>query len=61
VADQLAYDIALIELAQGVGVDCDLFGFDQPPRERNRIEQALAARGLRLNDLDEEAPSTAQH
>jgi hypothetical protein len=55
VADQLAYDLALIELAQGVGVDCDPLLFDQPLRERQRLEQALVSWGVPLNDLDEQA------
>jgi hypothetical protein len=49
VADQLAYDVALIELAQGVGINCDLLGFDQPQRERARLEQGLISRGVLLN------------
>jgi hypothetical protein len=58
VADQLAYDISLIGLAQGVGVDCDPLRFDQPELERHRLEQALVSRRVPLNDLDEQSSST---
>jgi hypothetical protein len=53
VADQLAYDIALIEFAHGVGVDFDLGAFDQPLLERGRLEQALVARGVTLASFDQ--------
>ena len=53
VADQLAYDIALIEFAQGVGIDFDLEAFDQPQVERGRLEQALVSRGVSLRSFDE--------
>ncbi len=48
IADQVAYDIALIRYARCVGVDCELDRFSQPAEERRRIETALAARGLVL-------------
>src|ERR1035441_9229752 len=46
VADQLAYDVALIDLARLLGIDCHVFGFDQPSRERARLEKELVARGV---------------
>jgi len=54
VADQLAYDAALIEFAQGLGIDVEVCGFDRPSVERRRVEQALASRGIPLYDLDEQ-------
>ncbi len=54
VADQLAYDVALIEFAQGLGIEVDARGFDQPRLERHRLEQALASRGIPLRDLDDQ-------
>src|SRR5579864_2376776 len=45
VADQLAYDIALIDIASQLGIDVDLNGFDQPENERARLERALLDRG----------------
>jgi len=53
VADQLAYDLALIDFAQFHGIDCDPFEFgQQPQKERVRLETALASRGDFLGDLD---------
>ncbi len=55
-ADQLAYDIALIGLARSLEIEFDLDRFDQRQIERNRLERALEARGLgrgRLIELDE--------
>ena len=51
VADQLAYDATLVELARRLGIDCDVRGFAQPQHERARIERALASRGVRLDEL----------
>ena len=55
-ADQLAYDIALIGLARCLDIEFDLDSFDQRQLERNRLERALETRGLgldRLIELDE--------
>jgi hypothetical protein len=52
-ADQLAYDIALIGLAQRLDIDFDLDRFDQRQLERSRLERALAGRGLGLDQLIE--------
>jgi hypothetical protein len=45
---QIGYDVALIELAQVVGVDTDASRFDQPQRERDRLEQAFNDLGIDL-------------
>jgi hypothetical protein len=55
VTDQLAYDIALIELARCLGIDCDLHKFGPPQHERELLEGVLAAQGILLDDLDEQA------
>jgi hypothetical protein len=55
VADQLAYDIALISLARCLAIECDLGAFGRTQDERSRLEQALAARGIHLDDLDDQA------
>jgi len=52
VADQLAYDIALIELSRRLSIDVDLARFRQPQHERRRLEQALAAHGVQLEEFD---------
>jgi hypothetical protein len=51
VAHQLTYDVALVELARGHGIDCDPLAFDQPQEERSRLETALASRGVQLVEL----------
>jgi hypothetical protein len=53
VADQLAYDVALIRVARRYGVECELRNFAQPGSERRRLELALTSRGLRLDASDE--------
>ena len=60
VADQLAYDIALIGLAQELHIECHVDGFDQPEPERARVEDALAARGIQLDDLASRAQSSSE-
>src|ERR1700687_2368192 len=52
IADQLAYDVALIELSQRLAIDVSPMGFGQPQRERTRLEQALVASGIRLDELE---------
>lgn len=49
VADQLAYDIALIRMARSAGVDCSVRGFDRPEQERLRLEHDLKSRGIQLD------------
>jgi hypothetical protein len=48
VADQLAYDAALVRLARKRGVPTDLGSFDVPALGRAQLEQALLDRGVRL-------------
>ena len=53
VADQLAYDATLIDLARRLGVECDVHGFAQPQHERARLERELSSRGVDLKELDD--------
>jgi hypothetical protein len=46
---EIGYDVALIELAGKIGVQTDPSCFEQPERERERLEEAFAALGI---DLD---------
>jgi hypothetical protein len=57
---EIGYDVALIELARVVGVDTDPSRFDQPQRERDRLEQAFSDLGI---DLAEQlaGPATSQN
>jgi hypothetical protein len=57
IADQLAYDVTLIELSQRLGIEVDRARFSQPQRERARLEQLLVSRGIHL---DESTESNAQ-
>lgn len=57
VADQLAYDMALIALCRHLGIDCDVGAFNRPEAARSRLEHALTSSGLllegRAEGLDE--------
>jgi hypothetical protein len=57
-ANQVAYDLALIDLARSVGIDCDTTSFDQPQRRRIELERELVSRGVELDELDQQASST---
>jgi hypothetical protein len=46
---QVGYDVALLELARLMGVETDPSRFEQPQRERERIEHALSDRGISLD------------
>jgi hypothetical protein len=46
---EIGYDVALIELAENLGVPTDPSRFEQPERERERLEDEFAALGI---DLD---------
>ncbi len=55
---QIAYDVALVELAQVVGVETDPNRFEQPQPERERLERALRDLGitLEMSAADDPAP-----
>jgi len=44
-ADEVAYDTALIRYAGSLGLECDVQGFGWPHDERSRIERQLESRG----------------
>ena len=48
VADQLAYDAALIRLARKRGIAADTGSFEVPEQGRLHLEQALIAKGVNL-------------
>jgi hypothetical protein len=48
VADQLAYDAALVRLARRRGISTDPSAFEQPERGRVALEDALMAKGVNL-------------
>ena len=52
IADQLSYDVALIQLASSVGIPCGLDRFERPDVERKRLESALRSHGFDVEGLD---------
>lgn len=52
IADQLAYDVSLVELSRRLGIEASLTRFGQPRHERARLEQALISRGIHLEQFD---------
>jgi hypothetical protein len=54
---EIGYDVALMELARVVGVDTDPSRFDQPQRERRRLEHAFNDLGIDLEEQLAEQPS----
>jgi len=48
--DSVSYDVALVQLARLVGVDCDVTRFDQAGLARSHLVQELLARGLPVLD-----------
>lgn len=57
VATQLAYDVALVGFARHLGFTSGPEAFDQPQRERARLERALSSTGVNLNQLDRQTQS----
>jgi hypothetical protein len=45
---QIGYDVALLELAEVVGIDSGPSRFEQPERERDRLRHALYDMGIDL-------------
>jgi len=56
---EIGYDVALIELARIVGVDTDPSRFEQPQRERDRLEQVFNDLGIDVGADLAAHPSTA--
>jgi len=49
-ANQVGFDLALIDLADTVGLECDPSSFDQPQRGRIALERELISRGIPLDE-----------
>jgi hypothetical protein len=45
-AREIAYDVALLELAKVLGIETDPSRFEQPRQERARLEKELRERGI---------------
>ena len=52
VANELAYDMALIRLATFLGIECKSEDFELPGRGRARVELSLMSKGIRLDESD---------
>ena len=60
-AREIGYDVALLELAEVLGVESDPSRFEQPRTERARLEQAFAARGITLGEGRHTEPAARSH
>jgi hypothetical protein len=47
---QIGYDVALLRLADLIGIESDPSRFDRPQHERARLEGALAERGISFGE-----------
>ena len=50
---QIGYDVALLELAEVVGIESEPSRFDQPERERDRLWHALQDLGIDIDVTNE--------
>ena len=60
-ANQVAHDLALIDLAKCLGLDCDPASFDQPQRRRLELEGELISHGIKLNEPEQQPSSASEH
>ena len=51
-ANQIAYDLALIDFVRSLDIDCEPGAFDQPERQRDELWHALKSRGINWEELD---------
>jgi hypothetical protein len=54
-AREVGYDVALLELAEVLGIETDTGRFEQPRQERARLEQALRDQGISLQTTTDDA------
>ena len=52
-AREIGYDVALLELAEVLGIDAEPSRFEQPRQERARLERAFRDRGITLQATPE--------
>jgi hypothetical protein len=50
-AREISYDVALLELAEVLGIETDPSRFEQPRHERARLEQLFSDLGIMLQPL----------
>lgn len=52
-AREIGYDVALLELAEVLGIETEPSRFEQPRQERARLERTLLDRGIALKTTPE--------
>jgi hypothetical protein len=57
VAVELSYDVSLIRLSRLLGIECEAGDFEVPGHGRDRIELALASRGVQIDQCDSQTQS----
>jgi hypothetical protein len=58
-AREISYDVALLELAEVLGVQTDPSRFEQPRHERARLEQLFSDLGIVLQPLPDTEDATS--
>jgi hypothetical protein len=58
-AREISYDVALLELAEVLGVETDPSRFERPPHERARLEQLFLDLGIALQPLPDTEDATS--
>jgi hypothetical protein len=56
---EISYDVALLELAEVLGVESDPSRFEQPRHERARLEQLFSDLGIKLQALPDTENATS--
>lgn len=58
---EVAYDVALMDLARCNGIEAEPGRFEQPLMERERLEQELRARGFGIEPVPDGEQPVANH
>ena len=58
-AREISYDVALLELAEVLGIETDPSRFEQPRHERARLEQLFSDLGIALESLPDTEDATS--
>jgi hypothetical protein len=58
-AREISYDVALLELAEVLGIETDPGRFEQPRHERARLEHLFSDLGIKLGPLPDTEDATS--
>jgi hypothetical protein len=58
---EIGYDVALLELAGVMGIETEPARFEQPRIERDRLERALRARGVAVEETAQETAGSDRY